>query len=495
MFVQSRKISPWKTSDYVRTIFLFVLHTIIIAGIYIATIYLNDPSQAAFVEYFKNTSTRKDFLYLVVETTILVGIMYLYFIFENRNAIKIASNVNLIFVIVEISLLMSYIVGKYVGIYARPFALCAILTLMLVDRTSAITVNTVLCIMVFIMDTFTNINFVGTSDKAIFSSLILGFTCGVLGIYLVNQVLERAKLFLLGSCISIPAFICVLILEVIPHSANSIWLIALSIFSGILSIVFVMIFLPLLEYIFNVDTDFRLAELTDSNAKLIKRLRLQAPGTYQHCIVVSTLAQACAIAIGEKAIMARAAAYYHDMGKLKNPEFFAENQMGENPHAGLTPELSVDIIRSHTTDGYDLIQTNNLPQFLADVALQHHGTLPIRYFYAKALKFTDNEVDIRNYSYQGPKPQTKIAAIIMICDASEAKIRSMNDRSGEKVDRAVREIIEERMELDQFSECDITLREIEIIRNAIVENIAGIYHDRVKYPKIKIRKTDIEGKE
>ena len=333
MFVQSRKISPWKTSDYVRTIFLFVLHTIIIAGIYIATIYLNDPSQAAFVEYFKNTSTRKDFLYLVVETTILVGIMYLYFIFENRNAIKIASNVNLIFVIVEISLLMSYIVGKYVGIYARPFALCAILTLMLVDRTSAITVNTVLCIMVFIMDTFTNINFVGTSDKAIFSSLILGFTCGVLGIYLVNQVLERAKLFLLGSCISIPAFICVLILEVIPHSANSIWLIALSIFSGILSIVFVMIFLPLLEYIFNVDTDFRLAELTDSNAKLIKRLRLQAPGTYQHCIVVSTLAQACAIAIGEKAIMARAAAYYHDMGKLKNPEFFAENQMGENPHA------------------------------------------------------------------------------------------------------------------------------------------------------------------
>ena len=286
-----------------------------------------------------------------------------------------------------------------------------------------------------------------------------------------------------------------LILEVIPHSANSIWLIALSILSGILSIVFVMIFLPLLEYIFNVDTDFRLAELTDSNAKLIKRLRLQAPGTYQHCIVVSTLAQACAIAIGEKAIMARAAAYYHDMGKLKNPEFFAENQMGENPHAGLTPELSVDIIRSHTTDGYDLIQRNNLPQFLADVALQHHGTLPIRYFYAKALKFTDNELDIRNYSYQGPKPQTKIAAIIMSCDASEAKIRSMNDRSGEKVDRAVREIIEERMELDQFSECDITLREIEIIRNAIVENIAGIYHDRVKYPKIKIRKTDIEGKE
>ena len=112
MFVQSRKISPWKTSDYVRTIFLFVLHTIIIAGIYIATIYLNDPSQAAFVEYFKNTSTRKDFLYLVVETTILVGIMYLYFIFENRNAIKIASNVNLIFVIVEISLLMSYIVAN-----------------------------------------------------------------------------------------------------------------------------------------------------------------------------------------------------------------------------------------------------------------------------------------------------------------------------------------------------------------------------------------------
>ncbi len=487
MLKQSYKIKPWKTSDHVKKVLLFLFGTILVLGFFVVSIYSNSNNKQEFVNYFTNAKTRQDFLYLVVETCILVAIMYMYFFFEERDFIKSSSSVILVFAIILLSLVASFLIGKYIDIYARPFALCALLALMLTDRRSAMFINIVVCILTFIMDTFTNITF--ASEKAVYSALILQFTCGILGIYLINEVISRAKVFVLGSCISIPTVICVAILEVIPNSENWLILLAYSICSGLFSVILMMILLPTMEYIFNVVTDYRLSEITDSNAKLIKKLRSNAPGTYQHCIVVSTLAQACAIAIGEKAIIARAAAYYHDMGKLKNPEFYTENQTGENPHNGLTPELSADIIRSHALDGYDLIKRHNLPRFLSDVAIQHHGTLPIKYFYAKAKRYTDNEVDIRTYSYQGPKPQTKIAAIIMICDASEAKVRSMNDRSPEKVDKAVREIIEERMDLDQFTECDITLHEIEIIRKAIVENIAGIYHDRVKYPKLRIRKT------
>ena len=129
-----------------------------------------------------------------------------------------------------------------------------------------------------------------------------------------------------------------------------------------------------------------------------------------------------------------------------------------------------------------------MPQILADVAQQHHGTLPIRYFYAKAMKYTEGELDIENFSYPGPRPQTKIAAIIMIADGCEAKVRTLTDRSHEKVDAAVREIIEERMDLGQFDECDITMADLDIIRKTITNSLAGVYHDRVEYPKLRIGK-------
>jgi putative nucleotidyltransferase with HDIG domain len=197
------------------------------------------------------------------------------------------------------------------------------------------------------------------------------------------------------------------------------------------------------------------------------------------------LAEACGNAIGENPLLVRACAYYHDMGKLKNPEMFTENQTGKNPHDALSPELSTDIIRSHARDGADLIRKRRLPEAFADAAEQHHGTLPIRYFYMKASKFTDGKLSLENFSYYGPKPQNKINAIIMICDACEAKVRTVSNRTHENVDKAVKEIIEERMDMDQFNECDITFQELDVIRNTITNTLSGVYHDRVKYPKLK----------
>ena len=251
--------------------------------------------------------------------------------------------------------------------------------------------------------------------------------------------------------------------------------------------------LPVFEWFFAKISYFKLAELTDHKSKLIRRLIKEAPGTFNHSIVVSNIAEACASAIDEDALLARTCAYYHDIGKLRRPEYFGENQAdGANPHKDLTPELSTDIIKSHAADGYRLVIKNKLPTEIANVCLEHHGTLPIWFFYDKAKRFTDGQVDINQYRYQGPKPQTKIAAIIMIADGCEAAARSVKDRSREKVMQMVRKIVSERMELGQFDECEITLRELNIIINTVVNNITGIYHSRVEYPKIRLNGIDMD---
>jgi hypothetical protein len=233
---------------------------------------------------------------------------------------------------------------------------------------------------------------------------------------------------------------------------------------------------------------FRLRELTSDEAKLIKRLKTEASGTYHHSVTVAQIVESCAREIGEDAELARACAFYHDVGKLKNPEMFTENQVDFNLHNELTPELSVDIIRSHAQDGAELIKKNHLPEVFADAAVQHHGTLPVKYFYAKALKMSDGELNIEDYSYKGPTPRTKIAAIIMICDAAEAAARSLTVRSVDNVEKLVRSLIEERVDLGQFEECNITMYELTVIKRTIVSQLTGVYHTRVAYPKVKISK-------
>ncbi|MDE7159096.1 MAG: HD domain-containing protein, partial [Clostridiales bacterium] len=179
---------------------------------------------------------------------------------------------------------------------------------------------------------------------------------------------------------------------------------------------------------------------------------------------------------------------YHDVGKLKQPECFTENQTDYNVHDELTPELSADIIRSHATDGYNFLMSAHLPEEIANVAIEHHGTLPIKYFYNKALKLAGEDLGTKDYSYLGPTPSTKIAAIVMIADASEAAVRSLSDRSAEYVERIVRGIIEERMDLDQFDECDITLKDLATIKETLVVALSGVHHHRVKYPSIRFNR-------
>ena len=488
MIRQSQKLKPWGKKDYRRTILLFALHTLVIVAMYAAMLVINAHLGAVdSIEFLKRMETIKNISYIAVVIILLGAGIYLYFYNENRDFILQSKNIHLVFFVIEISILIMYASGILLkSVYSRPFALCALLMLLLINKRSAIFINGVTCLYMFMADAFLAVSSVSASE--VFSCLVVNYTTSLLAIYLVGRVSSRLKVFVTGFFIAVPVAVSCLVLDIDTFLAHPYRPFLDGLTSGLLSVVLMMAILPFCERIFNVVTDYRLAELTDHKSKLIQALQKNAPGTFNHSLIVSTLAESCATAIDEDPLLARACAYYHDIGKLKNPEFFTENQKGYNPHNELTPELSTDIIRSHAKDGYKLILKYHLPQILADVALQHHGTLPIRYFYAKAMKYTEGELDIENFSYPGPKPQTKIAAIIMIADGCEAKVRTLTDRSHEKVDAAVREIIEERMDLGQFDECDITMADLDIIRKTITNSLAGVYHDRVEYPKLRIGK-------
>ena len=487
MYVQSKKVAQWSGKDYFKVILCFVVNYIILAGLFVLAIFINNDADAsAFVGYF-TTDGINNFIYLLLALFLILVVMFFFFYFEDRNFIRLPKNVIMMFTIVFVSFIASYCVGKWGDIYARPIALCALLSLLLINRQTAIFMNVAMGMIMFLLDKFTGAHYIDRYANAEFSALVIGFSAGLLGIYLVSGVKSRLKVFLMGFVISVPIIISTFFLEGMDVDKIH-FTILTGISAGILSVAFEMVLLPLFEFAFNALTDYRLSELTDHKYKVMRKLIEVAPGTFNHCLIVSNLAETCATAIGESSQIARAAAYYHDMGKTENPEYFTENQQGFNPHDELTPELSAQIIMRHTVSGAEILRRYRLPQILVDVAKEHQGTMPIRYFYVKASKMTDGELDIKNFSYPGPKPQSKIAAIIMIADACEAKVRTLKDRSHENVDRAIKEIIEERMDMEQFSDCDITIRDLTIIRSTLVNALAGVYHDRVAYPKLKIGK-------
>ena len=484
--------NEWTTKNTVKSILLFFVHFVVLVAIMAGLLLGAELNHIA--DHMRQFGA--EYLYSLFCVMLLVLIMYMYFFFEDKRILSTGKNIALIFVVLDLSFIISWLVGAYIDIFARPVALVALMICVLVNRRAAVFMNIISALLVFVADTFAG----GLSaESAYYSSLLISFSAGMLAIFFGEKAKTRFRVVLVGVAIVIPIEIIIFLLEVSTFINNvngglaafqGILLhMGYGLFGGITSTVIFLSILPIFEVAFNCLTVYRLRELTSSDAKILQRLKEAAPGTYNHSMMVAQLAEACAAAIGENVDYARAAALYHDVGKLHYPEHYTENQGEYNVHDELTPELSADIIRSHAKDGQNLIKANHLPDFLADIAVQHHGTLPIRYFYAKALKMTDGELNIEDFSYQGPKPQTKLAAIIMIADASEAAVRAVDARNPEQAEKAIRLVIEERMDMEQFSECDITMVDLTKIRMALVNTLSGVYHHRVKYPSIKYKHT------
>lgn len=336
----------------------------------------------------------------------------------------------------------------------------------------------------------------GIIGGAFYEFTAAGIISGLVGIYCVTNLRHRSDLVRSSLYLILANLLTVIALGLILNYSLFQLSIAmgLAIANGLLSAVLTIGFLPFLENSFGITTAVKLLELSDPNHPLLKRLLLEAPGTYHHSILVGNLAEAAADAVGADSLLARVGAYYHDIGKLNRPYFFIENQVGaENPHDKLAPTLSTLIISSHVRDGLEMAKDFHLPEVIQDIIVQHHGTTLISFFYHKALENEQGEnVNENIFRYEGPKPQTKEAAIVMIADSVEAGIRSLSDPSRGRMEGFVRKIIKEKLEDNQLEDSDLTFRELGIIAEAFMHVLNGIFHTRVEYPETIIK--EMEGR-
>lgn len=487
---KSLKLQKWTKKDVAFVSVVYVLNAIVFTLLFIGMSVLNFVAEGKSASRaFSDGNAIIDFAIII---SLVLAITAVYFTFEDRDFLRKASNSQMLFLIWELGAVICFISEQFLNPYVRPLAMVAILTLFLSNSGTAIFSNFIFSTIVFVFDAFSGTLYSFSSYSIVFFFAV-GLFSGIIAIYSMKELYSRLKILLVSFLLSLPALVCIA-LPMVEFGDDNLWLNLLSgALSGPFAAAAFIILLPVFEGLFKKITCFKLSELTDHKAKLIRKLISQAPGTFNHSIIVSNIAEACATAIGEDALLARTCAYYHDVGKLRRPEFFKENQAdGVNPHNDLTPELSANIIKSHTQDGYAFARKNRLPQAIADVCLQHHGTLPMLFFYDKAKKFTDGEVLLANYCYAGPKPQSKIAAIIMIADGAEAAVRSLKTRTRDTVTVAVKKIVSDRMQLGQFDDCELTLKEINIIIHTVINSLSGVYHDRIKYPKVSLEGVDIE---
>jgi cyclic-di-AMP phosphodiesterase PgpH len=254
--------------------------------------------------------------------------------------------------------------------------------------------------------------------------------------------------------------------------------------NGFVCALLALAILPVLEQALNAPTRFRLMELSDLNAPILKRLLTVAPGTYSHSVTVAHLAESACREIGADPLLARVGAYYHDIGKIEQPEYFVENQSGYNKHDEINPRLSVTVIRSHVKLGAEKVRALGLPEGVVDIVAQHHGNAVIAWFYDQAKK-GGGDVDPDDFSYPGQPPSTKEAAVVMLADSVEAATRSLKKPTASRLEDFIREIIMDKVQCGQLDRCDLTFKDINTIRNSFTRILAGHFHSRIEYPKLK----------
>ncbi|MCL2833736.1 MAG: HDIG domain-containing protein [Treponema sp.] len=333
------------------------------------------------------------------------------------------------------------------------------------------------------------------SDAYDASSLILALVSGASASFVLQGAEKRMDLVKAGLIIA--ALNCVAIIAIMlgqgTEAAVYPGLIFWAAFNGIASGMLVFGFLPPLEQALSAATTFRLIELSDLNAPILRRLFTTAPGTYSHSIMVANLAETACQDIGANSFLARVGAYYHDIGKMENPQFFVENQTDVNPHDGLTPKHSVTILRNHVKLGVEKARQLKLPRDVMEIIADHHGNSIITWFYSKALKQQESSVkktpvNPEDYSYQGSPPKSRESAVVMLADMTEAAVRTLDKPTQTKMETFVQELISAKMESGQLARSELTFRDMETIKQAFVRMLMSYNHSRIAYPKIDITK-------
>ncbi|MFH1453581.1 MAG: HDIG domain-containing metalloprotein [Armatimonadota bacterium] len=320
---------------------------------------------------------------------------------------------------------------------------------------------------------------------------IVALTSGIAAVLSVSKINRRWDLAIPGAVIIGISALTLIIAGLIQNTPfdyllkeQILWG---SILNGIIAVGFAMVSLPLFENFFNITTHIKLIELSSPNEPLLNKLLIEAPGTYHHSIIVGNLAYGAAQVVGADPLLARVGAYYHDIGKIKRPYFFVENQpKNDNPHDRISPTLSTLIITSHVKDGVELAQKQHLPEVLIDFIREHHGTSLVAYFYheamAQASEEEKNELSEEDFRYPGPKPQSKETAVVMLADIAEASVKTLDTVNQVKINNMVKQVIKAALENGQLDECQLSFKNLKDISASFVRTLSGIYHHRIEYP-------------
>jgi putative nucleotidyltransferase with HDIG domain len=418
---------------------------------------------------------------LIVSILFIMLSMFLYFIrpaiFKDNSKLALISS--LILLINLLAFISMNIQIKYPVELMILVPVASILLTILFDSRLAFYSTVVICLLIASVRggdfTITLISFVG-SAFAIFS---------VRDLQNRNLIFRSFFYILVGYTISILA----IGLDRSQGISNTLTRIIFGSINSVLSPIIAYGLLFFYERTFNITTNLTLLELADFNHPLLKKLSTQAPGTFHHSIVMGNLSEAAAESIGANRILARVGCYYHDIGKMNKPEFFVENQLERiNRHETLNPNISAKVIISHVKEGIELAKTYSLPQEIINFIPEHHGTTLVSYFYSKAIDMVDmDKEDVSKFSYQysGPKPQSKETGIVMLADTIEAAARSLDEPTPKKLEDKIDEIIKMRLDERQLDECNLTLKELNIIKMSFLKILVGIHHQRIRYPEDK----------
>ena len=432
--------------------------------------------------YEKATDKFREYLGAFFVVSILLFSLFAFLYIYRNHYFKNYKILILISLLMYGIILFAWIVQSYqLPVYIIPIAMVSMLLTVLLDASVAIMISTITILLISLL--------IGNDlDFA-----IIQFFISFMSIFSVRRLRKRRQIIitmlLLVFC-SVFVFFSVMLfkgIDFLDYNYSTVGYLALASFlCPILSFGLV----PLFEPTFGITTDLSLIELLDYDQPLLKKLMEDAPGTHTHSVKVGTLAESCANAVGARALLCRVGAYYHDIGKVKNPEYYAENQIGVNKHDSISPHMSAKILKQHVTDGLDLADEYGIPSIVKDFIATHHATNRMEYFYQKALSQSDDSdtVDEKEFRYPGPKPTTKETAIVMIAEAIEAQANSIKNPTFEKFEAMIDEAIKGRLQDGQLDECPLTMSDLQKIKGrrdgkeGLLPVLSGLYHSRPEYP-------------
>lgn len=415
----------------------------------------------------------------LVITGMLFAALYLFFRWGKGNILLKPNEIRMLFTIYMMMVLLIRILANLTIFTIVPVGLFAMLVSLLVGRRMALWLNALFCIIGC---------FIFNGDVQF---LMYALISGTFAALIIQKTDKRSHLIPAALGMAAVDFVTTISLGFFfgeGYSAELLHQSGIGAVTGLLSMIVAVGSLPFWENMFEANTPLRLMELTNPNNELLRKLMIEAPGTYHHSLIVANLAETAVYDIGGNTALARAGAYYHDVGKLRYPQFFAENQSGHNPHDELPPEKSAKIITGHTKGGLELAERYKLPPVVRDMIVEHHGNSLVKFFYFKALKLYGAEnVNEADYRYQGRIPSSRESAVVMLADTVEAAVRSMlgHGKTMEEAEAAVKNLMKDKLDDGQLNNSGLTLNELETIRLAFLKVFHGMYHERVSYPEQK----------